>query len=86
MLALLLTPGPVTASENVEIPTPVESKQSCTEAAMSLKTRLVRVLLLWTFPHVLPVDTFCDSAAPRQQPAPLVGHTLSSELLAPLRC
>lgn len=86
LLVMLLASGPVLASESLEAPTtPVESKEPCTEVVVALETRLVRVRQLWTFPSILSVDAFYSAPA-KQHPVPLVGHTLSNELLAPLRC
>lgn len=86
LLAILLASGPVMGSESTEAPTtPVESKESCTEAVICLETRLVRIRLLWTSPSLLSINALY-SALPRQQAVPLTGHRLSHELLAPLRC
>ena len=85
LLALLLSTGPLLTAERAESSTPTESKETCAESVVGIEHRLVRVRLHWTTAEFMPAGY--GYLRPKQQmPTPPVGHTLSHELLAPLRC
>ena len=87
LLAILLSSGPLLASESAEANNlPAESKESTTnEAVVSVQHRLVRIRLLWTTAQLMPTPR-ADVPTLRPIPRSTVGHTLTNELLAPLRC
>jgi len=86
LLALLLTTGPLMSAETAETSTtPSESKEACPQSIVGIEHRLVRVRLHWTTVDFVPAG-LAHSPLKQQIAAPLVGHTLSDELLAPLRC
>jgi hypothetical protein len=85
LLAVLVSTGPLLASESGESCSPTQAKESSVECVVGIESRVLRVRLLWTAPELLP------SSHGYQRPRPqlahsLIGHTLSHELLAPLRC
>jgi hypothetical protein len=85
LLAILLATGPLLNSESTESNTPTESKEACAEFVVGIQQRLVKVRMHWTTADFMPTD---DGYLPpkRQVPMPSVGHFLSHELLAPIRC
>jgi hypothetical protein len=87
LLAILLSSGPLLASESAEANNlPTESKESAAkEAVIGVQHRLVRIRLLWVNSHLVPMP---QASRPTiwSVPRSIVGHTLSNELLAPLRC
>jgi hypothetical protein len=87
MLAILMSSGPLLASESTEANNlPAESKENSTkEAVMSVQHRLVRIRILWTAAEFMPTPR-ADVPSVRSVPRSTVGHTLTNELLAPLRC
>jgi hypothetical protein len=87
LLAILLSSGPLLANESAEANNlPAESKESTTkEAVVGIQHRLVRIRLLWSAAQLLPALR-TDAPTIRPVPRSIVGHTLSNELLAPLRC
>lgn len=85
LLAMVLSTGPVRAAENLETSIPVESKESCKESVVGVDSRLVRIRILWTTAHRMPAGHGYVRPS-SQQIDPSLGHTLSHELLAPLRC
>lgn len=86
LLAILLATEPMLGFESTETnTTPTETKEACPESVVGIEHRLVRVRLLWTSVDFLPVG-FAHSPLKQQVLASVVGHTLSHELLAPLRC
>lgn len=85
LLALLVATGPLMASEGAESCNQTQAKESSVECVVGIESRVLRVRLLWTSPELLPSGH--GYLQPRPQIAhPLIGHTLSNELLAPLRC
>lgn len=85
LLALLVATGPLMASEGAESCNPTQAKESSVECVVGIESRVLRVRVLWTSPKLLPSGH--GYLRPRPQIAhPLIGHTLSNELLAPLRC
>ncbi len=82
-----LSAGPLLACESIETTSsPTQSKESSkTESFVGVQYRLVRIRILWTSAHRLPADQV-SSPSRRAVHAAIVGHTLSNELLAPLRC
>lgn len=96
LLAILLSTGPILVTESVEAshaPIPSkegpskegQSKESTAVSLVGIEHRLVRIRLHWTTPDFVRSGY---GYLPPQPPTPisLVGHTLSHELLAPLRC
>lgn len=85
LLAMLLGTGPVLTAESAESSTPTESKETCAESVVGIEQRLVRIRLHWTTADFMPAG---HGYLPpkRQVPTPPVGHSLSHELLAPIRC
>jgi hypothetical protein len=85
LLAVLVSTGPLMASEGTESCSQSEAKESSVECVVGIESRILRVRILWTAPELLPAGH--GYLRPRPQLAhPLIGHTLSNELLAPLRC
>jgi hypothetical protein len=85
LLAVLVSTGPLLASEGTESCSPIQAKESSVECVVGIESRVLRVRLLWTAPELLPSGH--GYLRPRPQVAhSLIGHTLSNELLAPLRC
>ncbi len=62
-----------------------QSKESTAESIVGIQHRLVRIRLLWTSADFVPAGSGYLPPKPRI-PTALVGHTLSHEQLAPLRC
>lgn len=84
LLAVLVSTGPLMASEVAEA-NQTQAKESSVEYVVGIESRVLRVRVLWTSPELLPAGH--GYLSPRPQIAhPLIGHTLSNELLAPLRC
>jgi hypothetical protein len=85
LLALLVATGPLMASEGSESCNQTQAKESSVECVVGIESRILRIRILWTAPELLPAGH--GYLRPRPQIAyPLIGHTLSNELLAPLRC
>jgi hypothetical protein len=85
LLAILLATGPLLTTESVESSTPTETKETCAQVAVGFERRLVRVRLHWVTADFTPTG-YGYLPPHRQVPAPPVGHALSQELLAPIRC
>ena len=86
LLTLLLATGPMLGTESTEVTNvPTESKEACSESIVGIEHRLVRIRLHWTTTDFLPVGHGYLSSKP-PIPSSHVGHKLSHELLAPLRC
>jgi hypothetical protein len=85
LLAVLVSTGPLLASEGGESCNTTQAKESSVECVVGIESRVLRVRLLWTAAELLPSGH--GYLRPRPQIArSLIGHTLSNELLAPLRC
>ena len=86
LLAILLSTGPILGTENAEASnTTPGSKEACAESVVGIEHRLVGICLFG--PKVGFAPTRAGYLPPiRQMPAPVVGHRLTHELLAPLRC
>jgi hypothetical protein len=86
-LSIVLSTGVLVANESVEVSNlPVESKESTPPyAAMGVQHRLTGIRQLST-PSKLALVPYSIVRSGRLAPRSIIGHMLSHELMAPLRC
>lgn len=84
---MLLSTGPVMASDSVEATgSPSQSKEASTESVISIQNHRPSRIRVHGFSAGLLPLSYGYVPLVRQSLVPIIGHTLSAELLAPLRC